>query len=206
MAGRINDNKTRRACQRINGIGESCLPIVRICVTIETNMVGNSKVAANMLCPGTSVLNVIGERLLPRIEIDSGNAVPRFHQGNRKMHGDRRFAGSAFFITHKDHLSGSHPRWPFNRHGLSFENLRNWRHWELAALILIRRVCTTKSMFLAQFSCLLMLQEWNSVPPSWAGYSVPWSNVVSPSRKVGYRKVTPSIDLLLFVRTRLTSV
>src|SRR3974377_2294796 len=189
MAGRINDNKTRRACQRINGTGESCLPIVRICGTIETNMVGNSEVAANMLCPGTSVLDVIGEGLLPRIEIDSGNALPRFNKGNSNVNGDRRFAGSAFFIAHKDHLSGSYPRWPFNRHGLSIENLWNWRHWELAALILIRCVCTTKSMFSAQFSCLLMLQGWNSVPPSWAGYSLQWNNALSPSRKVGYRKV-----------------
>jgi len=48
------------------------------------------------------------EASLPRIEVDSGDALARLHQRYRYMHGDGGLAGPAFFVGYDDDSGGRH--------------------------------------------------------------------------------------------------
>jgi hypothetical protein len=111
VTGRIDDDDAATASQRIDGIGESLASggfILggRMMDFTETKMLGNLEIAANLPGPGAPVLDKMGKALLPGIKIDRGHALTGFDQGNRKVHGDGRFARSAFFVGHNDHLGG----------------------------------------------------------------------------------------------------
>jgi hypothetical protein len=71
-------------------------------------MVGDLEIASDLPGPGASVLDKMGEALLPRIEVNGGDALSRLDQRYRNMHCDRRFARSAFFIRHDDNTGGWH--------------------------------------------------------------------------------------------------
>src|ERR1019366_10167853 len=80
----IDHNKAVSLRQCIHGIGE-CLTscgIFRIIAFTETKMFGDLEVATNVLCPSASVLNIMGEAPLSRIEIDGGDALAGLHQRN----------------------------------------------------------------------------------------------------------------------------
>src|SRR5450759_592771 len=104
MTGSIDYNKTVSLRQCINGIGE-CLAscgILRIIVLTEAKMVRDLEVANTVLSPSASILNIMGEASLSRIEIDGGDALAGLHQRNCDMHCNSGFARSALFIAHND--------------------------------------------------------------------------------------------------------
>jgi hypothetical protein len=71
-------------------------------------MIGNIKVSGDMLGPGAPVLDIMRETSLPRIEVDSSDALTGFHQRYRDVHGDGGLARSAFFIGYDDNSGGRH--------------------------------------------------------------------------------------------------
>ncbi len=56
------------------------------------------------LGPGTAVLKVVSEALLPAVEIDRGHALAGFHQRDRDMHRDRGFPRASLLVSHHDHV------------------------------------------------------------------------------------------------------
>src|SRR5471030_1287626 len=116
MTGGIDHNKAVALRQRIDGLAEglACCGLILlgriIDLRIETSMVGNFEVAANVLSPGAPVLDIMGEASLPGIEIEGGDALARLNQRHRNMHGDGRFARSALFISHNDDTCGPRNR------------------------------------------------------------------------------------------------
>jgi hypothetical protein len=63
---------------------------------------GYLDVEAGTARPGTTVVDVTGKALLPAIEIDSGNALTGFHQGNGNMDGGGGFSRSTFLTSKHD--------------------------------------------------------------------------------------------------------
>ena len=59
--------------------------------------------------PVAPVLDVMGEALLPRIEIDGRDPLPGIHQGDRDMHRGGRFARAAFLVAEHDDVRGRGP-------------------------------------------------------------------------------------------------
>ena len=111
VPGGIDDDDAASALQRIDGIGESLasggfVPGGRIMDFAETKMLRNFKLAADLPGPGASILDKMGEALLSGIEIDGGNALTRFDQGNRNVHGDGGFARSPLFVGYNDDAGG----------------------------------------------------------------------------------------------------
>ena len=54
---------------------------------------------ARTLGPGAAVLDVMGEALLARVEIDGGDALAGLEQGNGNVQRRCRFARTALFIA-----------------------------------------------------------------------------------------------------------
>src|SRR5258708_38904217 len=93
VTGSIDYDHVVCTCQRIDGLGQRLasggfILGSGIVETTETKMIGNFEVARNALGPATSVLDIMGEALLPGIEIDCGDALACLDQRNRNMHGD----------------------------------------------------------------------------------------------------------------------
>ena len=78
VTGRVDHNKAVALRQCIDGLAEclACCGLVLLSriidLRIETSMVGNFEVAANVLSPGAPVLDIMGEASLPGIEIEGG--------------------------------------------------------------------------------------------------------------------------------------
>jgi hypothetical protein len=68
-------------------------------------MDGNLEIESGAGCPGTAVVDVTGETLLAAIEIDCGDALSRFHQGDRDVEGGGGFAGATLLIAQYDDMS-----------------------------------------------------------------------------------------------------
>src|SRR3954470_10888221 len=96
------------------------------------------EVELRALAPRAAVLDIVGQALLPRVEIDGGDALAGFHQGNRDVDGERRFTRAAFFIADHDHVSRlvrilirldqheRHSRLALPRQPGEFSTQRNW--------------------------------------------------------------------------------
>jgi len=56
------------------------------------------------LSPGTPVLNVVGEGLLPTVEVDCGNPLARFHERDSEVHCNRGLTRAPLFVSHHDHM------------------------------------------------------------------------------------------------------
>jgi hypothetical protein len=83
----------------------------------DAGMSRNLQIAAGALGPIAPKLDVTGEALLARVEIDAGDALPGIHQGGRDMHRQCRFAGAPFFIAEHDDVRGYRPpRTPWYGH------------------------------------------------------------------------------------------
>ena len=67
--------------------------------------------------PGAPILDVVGEALLPRVEIDGGDPLPDIHQGDGDVHGGGRFARAALLVAEHDDVRGRRPsRARLNQH------------------------------------------------------------------------------------------
>src|SRR6266567_5368502 len=62
--------------------------------------------AAAPLGPAAPIFHVVGEGLLPRVEVDGGDPLPEIHQGDGKMHRKGRFSGAALFVADHDDMRG----------------------------------------------------------------------------------------------------
>src|SRR3982074_2064479 len=60
---------------------------------------------AGAACPGVSVVDVTGEALLAAIEIDGGDALAGFHQGNGDMQGGGGFTRTTLLIAEHNDVS-----------------------------------------------------------------------------------------------------
>jgi hypothetical protein len=97
VAGSVDDDDAMAAGERLDGLLErpaaGSLFIGRgIIELLEAEMLGHAEVAADMTRPGAAVLDVMGETLLPGIEIDGGDGLSRLDQGDRDVHGDGGFS------------------------------------------------------------------------------------------------------------------
>ena len=72
-------------------------------------MLRRGKRAAGVLGPDAPVLDVLGEALLPQIEIDGGDPLPEIHQGDGDMHGERRLSCTALLIAEHYDMRGFPP-------------------------------------------------------------------------------------------------
>ena len=63
------------------------------------------EIEAGAARPGASVVDITGEALLAAIEIDGGDALAGFHQGNRDMQGGSGFPRTALLIAQHNYMS-----------------------------------------------------------------------------------------------------
>jgi hypothetical protein len=70
----------------------------------NAEMPGNVELDAGALGPVTTVFDVMGEALLPGVEINGRNALTGLKQGDRNVHGGRRFSRTAFFVSEDDDM------------------------------------------------------------------------------------------------------
>jgi hypothetical protein len=89
VTGGIDQNDSVSACQRIDGIGQRLASGRLIFGSgimnfAETKMVGDLEIASDLPGPGASVLDKVGEALLPRIEINGSDALSRLDRRYRK--------------------------------------------------------------------------------------------------------------------------
>jgi hypothetical protein len=113
---RVDDDKIVGLLDRRDRIGElggfDRLVVIELkCRSARDTGVGRDfQIEARALDPIAPKLDVTGEALLARVEIDGGDALPDIHQGDRDMHRQGRFAGSPFFIAEHDHVRGYRPQ------------------------------------------------------------------------------------------------
>ena len=72
-------------------------------------MHGNFEIKAGAARPGTPVFDVAGKALLAAIEVDGGNALAGFHQGDSDMQSGGRFARTALLIAQHDDVRRTGP-------------------------------------------------------------------------------------------------
>ena len=72
---------------------------------LDAAMHGNFEIEAGAARPGAPVVDIAGEALLPAIEIDGGDALAGFHQGNGDMQGGGGFARTALLIAQHNDMS-----------------------------------------------------------------------------------------------------
>ena len=71
-------------------------------------MVGRQRqLDARALRPGAPVLDVMREALLAAVEVDAGDALAGFHQGNDDVHRGGRLARASLLVTEHDHMRGT---------------------------------------------------------------------------------------------------
>ena len=63
------------------------------------------EIEAGAARPGAAVVDVTGEALLAAIEIDGGDALAGFHQGNGNMQGGGGFARTALLVAQHNDMS-----------------------------------------------------------------------------------------------------
>jgi hypothetical protein len=79
--------------------------------------------------PGPPVFDVTGQAGLSGIEVDRGDLLSGPQQRERDVHGDRGFAGAAFFISDHDHVRREclriikRRRLDFSQHGPSDDRI-----------------------------------------------------------------------------------
>ena len=54
--------------------------------------------------PHVTILDVVGETFLPRVDIDGGNALASLHQGYSEMDSNRGFTRATLFIADHDNI------------------------------------------------------------------------------------------------------
>src|ERR1019366_149614 len=72
---------------------------------LDAAMHRDFEIEAGAACPGAPVVDVTGEALLPAIEIDGGDALTGFHQGNGDMQGGGGLARTALLIAQHNDMS-----------------------------------------------------------------------------------------------------
>ena len=86
---------------------------------LDAAMHGNFEIEAGAARPGAAVVDVTGETLLAAIEIDGGDALAGFHQGDRDMQGGGGFARTALLIAqHNDVRRAGLPLTSLHQHAL----------------------------------------------------------------------------------------
>src|ERR1700722_15444933 len=103
VTGRIDDNQAIGSPEGIDGLGQrlssgGLIFDTGIIDSAETKMIWNFEVARDVFGPSASVLDIMRETSLPRVEVDGGNALARLHQGNRDMHCAGGLARPPFFV------------------------------------------------------------------------------------------------------------
>jgi hypothetical protein len=128
VARSIDDDDAVAAGQRLDGFLQR--PAARglflgrgVIELLEAEVLGHAEVATDVAGPGAPVLDVMGEALLPGVEIDGGDRLSRLDQGDRDMHGDGGFSRSALLIADDDHTSRQCPHRTFHRHEIAPESL-----------------------------------------------------------------------------------
>jgi hypothetical protein len=125
MAGRIDDDEAIPPGRHLDGFLQR--PAAgrffrrgRIIDGSETEMLGYLEPAVELPRPNAAVLDVTGQASLPRVQIDGGNALPRFGQRDGRVHRHRGLARSALFIADDDHTGRCPAYCILNRHGIAF--------------------------------------------------------------------------------------
>src|SRR5579883_59447 len=91
--------------------------------------------AAATLGPVAPILHIMGEGLLPRVDVKGRDPLPKIHQGDAKVHRQGRFAGTALFVADHDDMRGHRsPRAHLHQHA----TYRYGRPQDEAALVLCR--------------------------------------------------------------------
>ena len=82
-------------------------------------MLGQGKGDPRPLGPGTPVIDVTGEALLPQVEVDRGDALPEIQQRDRDVHGESGLSRAPFLIAeHNDMRRGRPPATRLHQHDL----------------------------------------------------------------------------------------
>ena len=75
------------------------------------------EIEAGAARPGAPVVDVAGEALLPAIEVDGGDALAGFHQGDGDMQGGGGFARTALLVAqHNDMRRAGLPLTSLHQH------------------------------------------------------------------------------------------
>ena len=71
---------------------------------LDAEMHGDFEIEAGAARPRLAVADVAGETLLAAVEIDGGDALTGFHQGDSDMQGGGGFARTALLVAQHDHV------------------------------------------------------------------------------------------------------
>jgi hypothetical protein len=114
MAGGVDDDNAIPARQRFDRIlkrprARRLVFRGRMIELAETEMLRRFQLTCRLPGPGSPVLDMMGKAFLPRIEVDGGDALARFHQRHSDVHGDGGLPGPALLVADHDHASGRRP-------------------------------------------------------------------------------------------------
>ena len=119
---RIDDDVTVIGGQGFDGVEEcrACLCLVfgfwELGLLVETDMVRSRQFFAALPRPGQAVVDVMRKAALPAIEVDGGDALAQFQQGDGDMHGNGGFTRSPLFVAYDDHADARRTGWKFLNH------------------------------------------------------------------------------------------
>jgi hypothetical protein len=141
ISGRVNDDiamRTGKPGERVHeGVANGFVGGLiqwRVLVS-QTNMCGNFQVCTDGLAPSAPVFDVASKTPLPHIDVDSRNAVARFEQSDRNLHGDGGFARAALLVADDDDHAVFH--WHLLGHALLHEAIsREIRRAQKSLLIM----------------------------------------------------------------------
>jgi hypothetical protein len=115
-AGGIDDDEVAGILDRLDGRREcgelAGLVVVEPHALAERHamMARQFQRAADAACPHAAALDVAGETLLARIEVDGGDPPPGLEQRHGDMDGEGGFAGAALLAGDDDHVRRARPR------------------------------------------------------------------------------------------------
>jgi hypothetical protein len=120
-AGRIDDHEVVGALDRADRLRKASefdrlvLVELELRAACDAEMHRHLQVDAGAPGPGPAVLDVVGEALLPGVEVDGRHPLPDGQQGNGYMHRGGRLAGAALLVTEHDDMRGRRsPSGPLN--------------------------------------------------------------------------------------------
>ena len=67
---------------------------------------GQSQVEAGALRPGAPVVDIVGEGLLPQVEIDGGDALAEIQERDGDVHGDGGLPGASLLVAEHNDMRG----------------------------------------------------------------------------------------------------
>ncbi len=112
---RIDDDEVMALLDPAHGLGKGCEFLLLDLLDLGAEAAGDAKVHRHVELdagprrPVAAVLDVMGEALLPGIEIDGGDALAGLQKRDRDMHGGGRLARAAFFVPEDDDMRREGP-------------------------------------------------------------------------------------------------